>query len=76
MNLNTSSKLEKIMKAGHLGVTSECGPPRGSDPEEVKEKGNLIKGHVDAINVTDNQTAMTRMSSLAACVHLKLPGKR
>ncbi len=74
MSLNTESKLEKILKAGHLGVTSECGPPRGSDPEGIKEKGKLIKDYVDAVNVTDNQTAMTRMSSLAACVHLKLMG--
>lgn len=72
--LNTESRLEKILKAGHLGVTSECGPPRGSDPEEVKKKGEMIKDYVDAINVTDNQTAMTRMSSLAACTHLKLAG--
>jgi hypothetical protein len=34
----SDSRLERILKAGHLGVTSECGPPRGSDPEEVKEK--------------------------------------
>ena len=38
------------------------------------EKGKLIKDYVDAVNVTDNQTAMTRMCSLAACVHLKLSG--
>jgi methylenetetrahydrofolate reductase (NADPH) len=74
MSSDTASKLEKVLKAGHLGVTSECGPPRGSDPEGIKEKGNLIKDYVDAVNVTDNQTAMTRMSSLAACVHLKLMG--
>ncbi len=74
MTLNTESKLERVLKAGHLGVTSECGPPRGSDAAEVREKGSLIKDHVDAVNVTDNQTAMTRMSSLAACVHLKLMG--
>ncbi|MBU2452192.1 MAG: methylenetetrahydrofolate reductase, partial [Proteobacteria bacterium] len=72
--LNTASNLEKVLKAGHIAVTSECGPPRGSDPEEVKRKGLLIKDYVDAINVTDNQTAMTRMSSLAACIHLKLMG--
>jgi len=74
MSVKTSSKLEKILRAGHLGVTSECGPPRGSDPEAVREKGNLIKDYVDSINVTDNQTSMTRMSSLAACIHLKLMG--
>ncbi len=72
--LNTESRLEKVLKAGHIGVTSECGPPRGSDAQEVKKKGILIKDYVDAVNVTDNQTAMTRMSSLAACIHLKLIG--
>ncbi len=74
MSVKTASKLEKILRAGHLAVTSECGPPRGSDPEAVREKGNLIKDYVDAINVTDNQTSMTRMSSLAACIHLKTMG--
>ncbi len=74
MKINTSSKLEKVFKSGHIAVTSECGPPRGSDPEAVTSKGALIKNHVDAVNITDNQTAMTRMSSLAACIHLKQMG--
>jgi len=74
MNLNTPSKLEKILKQGHLAVTSECGPPRGSDPMAVTSKGALIRNHVDAVNITDNQTSMTRMSSLAACIHLKQMG--
>ncbi len=74
MNLKTSSKLEKILKQGHIAVTSECGPPRGSDPEVITKKGNLIKDHVDCVNITDNQTSMTRMCSLAACVHLKQMG--
>jgi len=74
MKINTSSKLEKVFKSGHIAVTSECGPPRGSDPEAVTSKGALIKNHVDAVNITDNQTAMTRMSSLAACIHLKTDG--
>ena len=74
MSVKTPSKLEKILAAGHLAVTSECGPPRGSDPEAVREKAALIKDHVDVVNVTDNQTSVTRMSSLAACIHLKLMG--
>jgi len=74
MNAKTPSKLEKVMAAGHIGVTSECGPPRGTDSEEVRKKGMLLKDHVDAVNVTDNQTSVTRMSSLAACIHLKLMG--
>ena len=68
------SRLEHILKAGHLAVTSECGPPRGSDPEVIAKKGQLLKDYVDAINVTDNQTSVTRLSSLAACIHLKLAG--
>nr|HID59625.1 methylenetetrahydrofolate reductase [Desulfobacterales bacterium] len=74
MNTNTPSKLEKILAAGHLAVTSECGPPRGSDGEFVTKKAKMIKDHVDAINVTDNQTSVTRLCSLAACIHLKLMG--
>lgn len=74
MKTNTPSKLEKVLAAGHLAVTSECGPPRGSDPEEIIEKAELIKDHVDAVNITDNQTSVTRMCSLAACIRLKLLG--
>ncbi|MFH0844857.1 MAG: methylenetetrahydrofolate reductase [Pseudomonadota bacterium] len=74
MNLTTPSKLEKILKAGHLAVTSECGPPRGSNPEHITKKADMIRNHVDAINITDNQTSVTRLCSLASCVHLKLMG--
>jgi len=71
---NTPSKLQKVLEAGHLAVTSECGPPRGSDPEAITKKAEMIKDHVDAINITDNQTSVTRLCSLAACIHLKLMG--
>ena len=74
MSVKTPSKLEKILSEGHLAVTSECGPPRGSNPAPIIEKAEMIKDHVDAINITDNQTSMTRMSSLAACIRLKLMG--
>ena len=74
MSVKTPSKLEKILSEGHLAVTSECGPPRGSDPEVITKKAELIKDHVDAINITDNQTSVTRLCSLAACIRLKLLG--
>lgn len=74
MKVKTPSRLEKILASGNLAVTSECGPPRGSDPEAIIEKANLIKDYVDAINITDNQTSVTRMCSLAACIRLKLMG--
>jgi methylenetetrahydrofolate reductase (NADPH) len=74
MNTTTPSKLEKILAAGHLAVTSECGPPRDGRSGVVEHKANLIRNHVDAINVTDNQTAVVRQCSLAACIKLKLMG--
>ena len=74
MSTNTPSKLEKMLAAGHLAVTSECGPPRGSDPEAITKKAEMIRNHVDAINITDNQTSVTRLCSLAACIRLKLMG--
>jgi methylenetetrahydrofolate reductase (NADPH) len=74
MTTKTSSRLEKILTSGKLAVTSECGPPRGSDGQKIAEKAELIKDHVDAINVTDNQTSVTRLCSLAACIRLKQMG--
>ncbi len=74
MNFNTASKLERVLKEGHLAVTSECGPPRGSDLGVIEKKAQMIKGYVDAINITDNQTSVTRLCSLASCIKLRLMG--
>jgi methylenetetrahydrofolate reductase (NADPH) len=72
--MKTESALEKVLAAGHLAVTSECGPPRGALPDKIKEKAEMLRGYVDAINVTDNQTAVVRMSSFAACLIIKQIG--
>ena len=72
--MKTESKLEKVLASGNLAVTSECGPPRGALPDKVREKAEMLRGYVDAVNVTDNQTAMVRMSSFAACVIIKQMG--
>ncbi len=72
--MKTESVLEKILESGQMAVTSECGPPRGALPEKVIEKAKLLAGSVDAVNVTDNQTAVVRMSSLAACILIKQQG--
>jgi methylenetetrahydrofolate reductase (NADPH) len=74
MNTKTPSKLEKVLAAGHLAVTSECGPPRGSDGDVITKKAEMIKDYVDAINITDNQTSVTRLCSLAAVIRIKLMG--
>jgi methylenetetrahydrofolate reductase (NADPH) len=67
----SASNLEKVLKSGGFAVTSECGPPRGADAEAVKRKANILKGYVDSINITDNQTSVVRMSSAASCFILK-----
>ncbi len=64
--LKSESNLEKVLKAGHFAFTGECGPPKGANVKYLKEKFQYLKGNVDAVNITDNQTAVVRMSSLAA----------
>ncbi|MCE5245114.1 MAG: methylenetetrahydrofolate reductase [Syntrophobacteraceae bacterium] len=74
MNVTTPSNLQRVIQAGHLAVTSECGPPRDGRPEVVEKKAATLKGCVDAVNITDNQTAVVRQCSLASCIRLKLLG--
>jgi len=69
--VKTNSKIEKIWDSGGFIVTSECGPPRGADGDVVRKKGEFLRGVVDGVNVTDNQTSVVRMSSLSACAILK-----
>jgi methylenetetrahydrofolate reductase (NADPH) len=64
--MKSGSNLESVLRAGHFAVTCECGPPKGADMEHLQQKIELIRGCVDAANVTDNQTAVVRMSSIAA----------
>ena len=64
--MKSDSKLEKILRAGHFAFTGELGPPRGANVEALREKAAHLKGVVDMVNVTDNQTAVVRMSSFAA----------
>jgi len=70
MTLPATGNLEKVLASGHFAVTAECGPPRGADPDVIRRKGNVLKEYTDAVNVTDNQTAVVRMSSMASCVIL------
>ena len=64
--MKSGSNLEKILRAGHFAFTGELGPPRGTNVSVVREKAKHLVGMVDAVNITDNQTAMVRMSSWAA----------
>jgi methylenetetrahydrofolate reductase (NADPH) len=48
-------------------VTAEVGPPKGTDITELIEHIDLLKDKVDGLNVTDNQSSVMRISSLAIC---------
>ena len=64
--LLSGSNLERILSEGHFAVTGELGPPQSADGEEIRHKARLLKGNCDAVNITDNQTAIVRMSSIGA----------
>ncbi|MBC7338221.1 MAG: methylenetetrahydrofolate reductase, partial [Clostridia bacterium] len=65
----TESKLEKLLREGKFVVTAEIGPPKHASAEGIRRHAALLKDWVDAVNITDNQTAIVRLSSLAAGVH-------
>jgi methylenetetrahydrofolate reductase (NADPH) len=64
--MKSGSRLEKVLTAGKFAVTAELGPPQNANPEAIKKKAKYCLGNVDGANITDNQTAIVRMSSIAA----------
>ncbi|MFC1883746.1 methylenetetrahydrofolate reductase [Thermodesulfobacteriota bacterium] len=72
--MSNTSRLKRVLEKGEFAVTAECGPPKGADPQVILNKAETLRGKVDALNVTDNQTAIVRMSSMAACSLLKAAG--
>jgi methylenetetrahydrofolate reductase (NADPH) len=68
--MKSGSKLERILASGRFAVTAELGPPKGPNLEVVTRKMGLLQGVCDAVNITDNQTAIVRLSSVATCVLL------
>ncbi|MFC1980050.1 methylenetetrahydrofolate reductase [Chloroflexota bacterium] len=72
--MKAGTNLEKVLESGKFAVTAEAGPPKGTSAEAVKKKAELLRHCCDAVNVTDNQTAIVRMSSIAGCAILKQNG--
>lgn len=68
--MKSGSNLEKVLAAGHFAVTAEIGPPMDADGDVVRRKAKMLAGCADAFNITDNQTAVVRLSSIAASVIL------
>ena len=72
--MKAGTNLERILTSGKFAVTAEAGPPKGTSAEVIRKKGELLRNCCDAVNVTDNQTAIVRMSSIAGCLLLKQQG--
>ena len=72
--MKAGTNLEKVLESEKFAVTAEAGPPKGTNAEVIQKKGELLRHCCDAVNVTDNQTAIVRMSSLAGCMLLKQQG--
>ena len=72
--MRAGSNLEKVLAAGHFAVAVEMGPPKGTDLEFIRRKAEHLRGMADAVNVTDNPTAVVHMSSIAAAAVLSQMG--
>ena len=59
------------LQSGKFLLTSEIGPPKGIETKTILEDAELIRGRVDAINVTDLQSSVMRLGSLVVCGLLK-----
>src|SRR5512136_512989 len=70
----SSSRLAKVLRAGKFAVCVEVSPPVGPNPEAIQREISTLKGYGDAYNVTDNQSAMVHVSSLAVGIMLKQAG--
>jgi methylenetetrahydrofolate reductase (NADPH) len=64
--MKSASKLEKVLTSGKFAVTAELGPPQNADPQVIRKKAQYFLGNVEGANITDNQTAIVRMSSIVA----------
>jgi 5,10-methylenetetrahydrofolate reductase len=72
--VKSGSNLEKVLNAGHFAVTAEIGPPKSGSGRIVEAHGEEIGHAADAFNVTDHQTGVVRLCSLASCAILRRMG--
>lgn len=72
--MNSGSRLEETLVGGQFVVTAELGPPKSADVDLLKRKAEILKDHVVAVNITDNQTAVVRMSSITSAVSVLQTG--
>lgn len=61
------SRLQRALEAGQFVVTAEVGPPKGVDVSHALVIAQALQGYVHAINVTDQQSSVMTLGSLALC---------
>lgn len=66
--------LRSLLEAGKFTVTVEVGPLKGTDTNEIDEVAEVLQGKVNAVNVTDQQSSVMRLGSMATCHLLKDKG--
>ncbi len=70
----TKSRLQTLIERGEFVVTAEVGPPKSASSKGMKKHARHLKDSVDAVNITDNQTAVVRLSSMAGALHVMSEG--
>lgn len=64
------SRLHKLLEGGNFAVTAEIGPPKHASAQGVRQYAQMLRKYVDATNITDCQTSIVRLSSIAAGAHI------
>src|SRR4030042_730771 len=64
----------EVLKSGNFVITSEIGPPKGTNIEKMLHHIDLLKDKVDALNVTDHQSSVMRFPSVGGCLAIKERG--
>ena len=66
--MKTKSNLERVLETGRFAVTAQVSPPQNTETEALRDKINLLKGYVDAVNIPDGESAVVAMASWAGCL--------
>ena len=72
--MKADSNLERVIASGEFVVTAELGPPMSAEAEVIRKKAAILRDCADAVNITDAQTAVVRLSSIASAAILVQEG--
>jgi len=69
-----ATSFRDALNSGKFVITSEIGPPKGTNLEKMYHHIDLLKDKVDAMNVTDHQSSVMRFPSIGGCLAIKEHG--